>query len=120
MSEAEHNTVEVGCAVWVFDINIRKYRKDENGRSFGGPIWREHWQRQEIVSETSRSWITNYGEKIPKARAGGRGIAFSEEEIEREAFVQENRHKIAFEVQQIKDHELLKKVAELIGYREVR
>lgn len=118
MSESDHNAVEVGCAVWVFDINLRKYRRDENGRSVGGPIWREHWQRQEIVGETRRSWITNYGKKIPKA--GARGIAFSEEEIEREAFVHENSHKIAFEVQQIKDHELLKKVAELIGYKEVR
>lgn len=116
MSEAERK-VSVGDPVWVFDINIRKYRKDENGRSFGGPIWREHWRQQEIVGETSRSWITNFGAKILKS--GAKGVAFSVEEVEREAFVQENRHLIAAGVRDVKDYGLLKKIADLIGYKEV-
>lgn len=117
MSEAKTNPC-VGGFVWIFDINVRKYRRDENGRSFGGPIWREHWVRHEITGETSRSWITNRNKKIPKS--GGRGIAFCEEDIDRAAFVEENRYRIGQAVGAIRDYDLLKKVADLIGYKEVR
>lgn len=117
MSEEQGKQVSIGDPVWVFDINVRKYRKDENGRSFGGPIWREHWRQQEIVGETRRSWITNCGTKIPKS--GANGVAFSLEEIEREAFIQENRHRIADGVRGVKDYDLLKKIADLIGYKGV-
>ena len=101
--------------VWVFDINYRVYQKDENGRSYGSPIWREHWRKQKILGDTKRSWITYGGAKIPKK--GGKGIAFSEEEIDRAAYVYDHKYKIAESVKAIGDFDMLKKIADLIGYR---
>lgn len=107
-------TEQKPTAVWVFDSNRRVYRRDEDGRPYGGPIWREHWRRHEIVGETTRSWITKHGTKIPKK--GGYGIAFTEEEIDRAAYIQDNRHRIADRVLRLDDHDTLKRIAELVGY----
>lgn len=107
-------STDVLGVVWIFDINYRSYRRDKNGRAYGGPIWRDHWRKHEIVGETKRSWITRWGKKVPKS--GGNGIAFSEEEIDREAYIQDNRHKIADRVMRLKDHDTLKRIAELVGY----
>lgn len=100
--------------VWVFDSNLRKYRRNEKGLPYGPPIWKEHWRKLEIVAETNRSWITTCGRKVPKS--GGPGIAFSEEEIDRQAYIEEHRHKIADRVSYLKDHDTLKRIAELVGY----
>lgn len=99
---------------WIFDENRRRYKVDDKGRSIGGPIWREHWVKVEIVGETSRSWITNYfGRKVPKK--GGRGYAFCEADIDRMAFV-EQRRQIGEAVKQCTDYETLKRVADAVGY----
>ena len=101
---------------WIFDENRRKYKVDQNGRGIGGPIWREHWVKVEIVGETPKNWITNYfGRKVPKK--GGKGIAFSENDIDREAFLMQ-RYKIAEEVKLCTDYDTLKKVADMLGYKE--
>lgn len=106
----------IGKKVWLFDENRRRYRKDESGRSLGGPpIWREHWYQVEITGETSRSWIIKNVGKIPKR--DGRGIAFSEDEINKASFVHDNRHKIAELVRNLQ-YDQLKKVADIIGYEE--
>lgn len=101
--------------VWLFNVNRRVYRQDENGRSTGGPIWREHWQEHEIVGETSQSYITKWGMKVPKK--GGEGIAFDAAEIDRLAYVHDNRHNIADAVQRCVDYDTLVKIAEIIGYK---
>ena len=106
---------KVGDPVWVFDINRRVYASD--GR--GGPIWREHWVKRQITAETTRSWIVGEGWaqiKIPKKGEQPHGIAWSEQEIERRAYVEENSHRIADKLRHIRDYETLSKVAELIGY----
>ncbi len=100
--------------LWLFDINRRNYRRNENGRAYGSPIWRDHWAKHEITGETARSWITSWGKKVPKK--GGPGIAFNEADIDREAFVQEHRHRIADQIMRLTDHDTLQKVAALIGY----
>ena len=107
-------SVGVGSAVWVFDINRRRYHAD---KSLGqGPIWREHWDKQEIVGETTRSWITNRHYKIPKKGADKRTFSFSEEEINRAAFVYEHRYKISDAVNRTHDYEKLLRIAEIVGY----
>jgi hypothetical protein len=108
--------------IWYFDQNRRIYPRDANGRPFGSPIWREHWVKLQIVGETSRSWVPRFGKKIPKSEAVRKEnrmsqYAFSEEEIDRLAFIQ-NRHRIATKVSNCQDYETLRKVAELIGFKE--
>ena len=105
--------------VWVFDENRRVYRKDKDGKSLGaGPIWREHWREMKITGETSRSWITEWDRKIPKKGFNPRFVCFSEEEIDRNAWIKENRNKIARVIERHNDYDLLQKVAQLIGYKE--
>jgi hypothetical protein len=99
---------------WVFDLNHRVYPKGNGICS--EPIWREHWRKVVIVSETSRSWVTSCRRKIPKR--GGHGIAFSEEDIDRREYIVENRFHIASLVQRLNDYETLKQVAALVGYEE--
>jgi hypothetical protein len=100
-------------AVWVFNINCRVYRRDAEGKAYGGPIWREHWMKREVVGQTRQSWITSTGLKVPKS--GGSGIAFSEEEIDRLAYVEGNRRQLAERVRRLSDYDTIKKIEELLG-----
>ena len=97
--------------VWLFDVNRREYRRDQKGRSYGGPIWIKHWVKTEIVSETTKSWVTSCGKKISKK--GGRGIAFSWEYIDQIAFIEDNKIQLCDLVRQIDDYEIFMKIAEL-------
>ena len=101
---------------WIFDINRRVYNRDENGKSSGGPIWREHWKEVEIIGETKISWITDYGKKIPKK--GGHGICFSVSELDEKAWVHENRHKIASKITYLDSFEKLQKISEIIKFNQ--
>jgi hypothetical protein len=109
----------IGQTVWKWDENRRVYPKDENGktRMSSAPIWREHWRPMKIVGETSRSWITDHDDKLPKSGPAPLRWCFSEEEIDRAAYIADNRHRICEEVRRIDDYETLRKVADLIGYR---
>lgn len=105
--------------VWVFDGNRRVYPK--NGR--GGPIWREHWQRLFVVGETRQSWLCWYSadphnrEKLIRVpKKGGRGIAFSEAEIDMQEWIHNHRHKISARADRVDDYDTLKKIASLVGY----
>lgn len=104
--------------VWIFDENRRIYRKDKGGRPTGGPIWREHWRKLDIVGETRVSWVSSFGKKIPKK--GGRGICFSLEEINQQAFVKGNIHKIVDAVRQCNDYATVRAIAELVGYENTK
>lgn len=106
--------------VWIFDINRRIYKPKEPGRlySSGPPIWREHWRKRAITGETKRSWITEYGQKIPKKDADPRAFCFSEEEIDRMAWIVDNRHRLARHIESLLDFEKMKQIAEIVGYQE--
>lgn len=108
-------SVKVGDNVWVFDINRRVYRRSENGKAIGGPIWKEHWVKRTIISETSRSWIIDCGVKITKKNA--QNVCYSLEEIERRAFVHDNQYKISEAVKRVGDYDLLIQIAKLINYK---
>lgn len=105
--------------VWIFDGNRRVYPKAPAGKLWAseGPIYREHWVEHEVVSENRRSWITKYGAKVPKT--GGRGIAFSVQEVDDDVWLNDHRSKIERQVGDIKDPALLRKVAELIDYKAI-
>ena len=110
------DAIGIGSTVWVFDINRRRYTKPEPGRLWGSIIWRDHWGPHKIVSETSRSWVLNSGTKVPKRGADPSLFAFSEADIDRRAWIEDNAHKIERAVGRVRDFHTLQKVAELIGY----
>lgn len=110
--------VGIGSVIWRFDVNHRVYLKDPNtGRSTGGPIYREHWQRYTITGETPRSWITSCHSKVPK-KGKHDGWAFSESEVDDYCWVEEYRHSLIREVSSCRNPAILRKIAALIGYRE--
>lgn len=98
---------------WIFDINRRTYARDAEGKSIGGgPIWREHWRPTEIVGETSRSWVSSLGKKIPKT--GGCGICFSERELDEACWINENRYKLGDKIRACNDYAKLTLIAEIL------
>jgi hypothetical protein len=117
---SENPKLCIGHPVWRFDMNHREYRRDANGGYSSAPDWRSHWVRFVITGETSRSWIA--GErwiafKIPKCDPHQRGLAYSEEELDRLAWVNDNRYPIGREVERLSDFKTLSAVAEVIGYK---
>jgi hypothetical protein len=126
--------LKIGDSVWIFQPEHRVYQQDENGRSFGAPIWREHWREHFVIGETSRSWLIGWRKysapgmyvlKLPKSSsdriscAGGRSatVAFSQAEIDEREWVHDHCHYIANQVKYL-DYATLRKIAELIGYEE--
>jgi hypothetical protein len=111
--------IGIGSTIWVFDINRRSYAKPEPGHVWGQIIWREHWGPHRIVAETGRSWVLDRpgGLKVPKKGADPSRFAFSQLDIDRRAWIEDNRHSIERAVGRVQDYELLQAVAKLIGYQ---
>jgi len=111
----------IGMPVWKFDQNTRVYKKNDKGHTIG-PIWREHWVRLEVVGETSRSWLVgsewsrkdpSRAMKVPKKDWPGR-LATSEEDIDKAAYVNDNRYRISERVQRCNDYDTLKKIEAIL------
>lgn len=100
----------IGSTVWMFDQNRRIYKDNRSG-----PIYREYWRPIKITSETTRSWITERGNKIPK-KGEHNGYCFTEQEVNDKSWVEDNRYKIAEAVNWMRDVETLRAVAKLAGY----
>lgn len=112
--------IGIGSTVWVFDPNRRVYPRAPEGKLClsDSPIWREYWRPCTIKGENSRSWILSDGTKVPKKNHNPLMVSFSQEEIDKAAWVQENRHKIVRVIERLHDYDTLHKVAELVGYKE--
>lgn len=41
---------KVGDTAWLYDANLRRYRKDANGKPIGSPIQAQHYRRYKITS----------------------------------------------------------------------
>jgi hypothetical protein len=105
----------LGSEVWILNPNRRVYRKDENGRSFGGPIHREMWEADKIVGETSRSWIIGEWRKLKIPKKGPwDGIAFSREEADQISYREDNRNRVAEMVRKA-SYDQLKRIEAILG-----
>jgi hypothetical protein len=111
--------MKVGDPIWIFDNNRRVYPPTtRKNRNFGSsPIWREHWHRQIVVSETRLSWVTNFGKKVPKRGRDMGAVAFSEREIDERCYIHEHGRQIGNLVREIEDYTTLRAIAELIDYK---
>lgn len=110
--------VSVGGTVWVFDMNRRVYRERKPGKVYagGGPIWREHWAPRKIVSETARSWVLDWGGKVPKKNADPHRFAFSEADIDRRAWAHDNKWRLVRKLERCDDYDTLLRVAAMLGF----
>lgn len=90
--------------------------KNAEGRSYGSPIYREHWKKHEVVGETRVSWILRFGDKVPKKGANPRRVCFSEKELDDNCFLHAHASKIGELVARIEDAETLRKIAAMVGY----
>jgi hypothetical protein len=105
--------IKVGDMYFIFDENNRVYATN----SCGGPIYQKHFVPVKVISETSRSWITDrYGIKVPKANPWNR--LFTQHMVDDAVWVYENRVRIADKVIVLRGP-LLRQVAEIIGYEEL-
>lgn len=110
---------ETPTHVWIFDSNHRVYAPRLPGEAYGrgGPIWREHWRKRSVVGETRVSWVLDNGVKVPKKRnVANDNIAFSEAEIDRRAWVQAHRFRIARAIERTSDYDALSYVAAIMNY----
>ena len=103
--------LKIGDFVWVFHENRRIYA--EGGH--GGPIWREHWVLEKIASQTSRSWIFDFGMKIPKKGPTPPGILLSRSELDDACYVKENTYRISELVRSVRSANVLRKIELLIN-----
>jgi hypothetical protein len=113
--------MKVGDKVYTFDSNRRVYPTDKTISS--GPIYREHFVLQEILGETSQSWIVGYSGWTVDTRActkhkkkAERPSLFTREQVEEQIYIHDNGHKIADLVYHV-DYKTLKAIADLIGYK---
>lgn len=109
--------------IWVFDRNHRVYRQPKTFGG-GGLIWKAHWVKRPVTGETSRSWlIGNQWDvtKVPKnytatTDAHLRRFAFSEEEIEDLAWLQDRRGLLSQHIHSVNDPAILKQIAAITGF----
>lgn len=108
--------IKVGDKFFMHDINRRVYRRDEAGRATGGPTFRGHFYEVTIDGETSRSWLVGQWKptKVPKSNPFS--ILYTEEMIDDAEWVSEHGPRIARYVQGISNADLLRRLADLIGY----
>lgn len=118
------STLAIGQTVWWFDTNRRVYLRDENGCATGSPIYREHWRQTKIVSETPRSWITEWNHKIDKKTGQCRTVygmvtfAYSLAEIDDKCWLHDHRYALSDHLRSCDDVALLRSIAAMVGYKE--
>lgn len=124
--EEGESEVKVGDSIWYFDENRRVYPP---GKGLGGPIWREHWREMFIVGETKQSWIVSHSpvtgytswklaKRDFKQGRTPQDWALSQEDIDELAYCHDHARRIGDLVARMKNAEVLREVAALVGYEE--
>jgi hypothetical protein len=116
--------MKIGDTIYYFDQNHRVYEEDENGKSFGGPIWIKHWRERKIIGETKVSWLVGFEwkpDKVNKKKlaAGELGnYCASWDQIEEAAWVHANRWKIVRLLEWERSYDKIKEIAKILDYEE--
>lgn len=112
--------LKIGTKVWVFDLDHRVYPKSETRWKFGSPIYSEHFRPAEITGETTRSWIVRGGmigeKRIPKKAPFANTGVYSDSLKDDKIWENQHRNKIIDQLRFCNDVDVLRKIAELIGY----
>ena len=121
--------MQVGDKVWIFDNN-RRYYKDDKGNKLTSSWYRGHFIELYIVGETTQSWLVGYKGENPDNRScikvnkktlsykfeyGRDGHLYtSEEEIDKNCWVNDNQYKIHEAVNYCNDYDKLKAIEEIL------
>lgn len=121
---------------WVLVATYRRvYAKDATGRSVGGPLPRYEYGPMKIVGETKFSWLIgnpdsylfrngdfSRADKFPKKRTDKRGgaIFYGIDDVEDAVWLGSHSYRIAERIRSVKDVDLLRRVAQIVGYNEER
>ncbi len=114
--------IGIGTTVLEFDESRRVYPPPPPGKTYPtcGPMHRGHYQRIEVVGETSRSWILAgwSGCKIPKKSLAG---IYSNQCADRAGWLRENQHKIVEQLRRhlndVETYDLAVQLAERLGIK---
>jgi len=117
--------MKIGDIVYIFDINHRVYPpKGSDGYSHGSPIYREHFQKRQIVGETTQSWIVAFEGSSPDVRYATkhkkkepRNGLYTLEQVEEQVWLHNNRYWVE-EAMRGADYATVKKIAALLNYKE--
>lgn len=109
----------VGQRVWSFDENRRVYPKNERGKSFGAPIFAEHFREKKVLGIVGKSYLIGLpdgglAEKVSFASA--ERCYYDDQGREDRMWLDDSRHKVARMVECCRDTAVLRQVAALIGY----
>lgn len=106
--------------LYYYDRNRRVY--ELNGVKNSSPYEIGYFVKIEIIDETQKEYISNYGfikKKTMKYHWGrSKFDVYTEKEMNDHVFICENRHRISEIVRSLKDADLLKKVEELLTIKE--
>lgn len=123
--------MQVGDKVWIFDSNRRVY-EDDKGNRLNKCWYRSYFIEKYIIGETSQSWIVGYEKNSIEDRSNLKvnkktltysttntygldgKLRVSEEDIEKECWLQDNKHRIREEVSRCNDYDKLKKIDEML------
>jgi hypothetical protein len=133
-------TVRVGSRLWKWDENRRVYARSAERRSFGSPIYAEHFVEVEVVAETGRSWIVaspgrsapvppftaeslrgtyaKVGKDLLRERVGryGHTVYFTDAQKAAMIWTKTHSRKIVELVERCRDVATLRAIAALVGY----
>ena len=106
--------IKVGDTLYMFDGNRRKYAPGNSG-----PIYREHFYPVVVVGETPRSWLVGpeWGQ-VKVSKKDPWSVLFTAEMVNDAVWMNEHRHRIASRVGSIRDMDVLRKIAAIVGYTE--
>jgi hypothetical protein len=105
--------VKVGDTLWCYDPNNRVYAAGSSA-----PTERGYWRPRVITGENKASWLCEGYLRVVKktmrtAKVGGFGgyrVLASQQAVDDEVWLRENRHAIAREVEMLTNHETLKRI----------
>jgi len=120
--------VAVGDTVWIRDANIRHYHKPEPGQStFSvGMIYRDQFKPVTVIAVEKLSIVTDYvmnkHRKINRTTGAVSGPGFGSHngtltaslDMESDVYINDNRHRIAHQVQDCDDADLLRAIQHLL------
>jgi hypothetical protein len=115
----------IGTKLYTFSLNRRVYRKDpKKGYGSGGPIYSEHFQEYVIDGEDEKDWHSGYfrinkrsGKGYYSAQPREKYTMYTEAEREADIWIHENSYKLREAVGRCKDITILKRIAEMVGYK---